>query len=747
MTFFAKTLPVFIVRYRIGILSFVLLSTIFFTMQLKNLRINPDILSYLPKNDMEATLFNKIGENYGGNYIALIGIEAETIFNNDVLEIIADMNDSISAVEGVTSIISILNIIDIKGSEWGIEIGELINDSNYPKSKEDFKKLQDYVLSKEMYKDVLVSSEADFTMIAVKIGEGLDKIAVAADIRKKIESMDLPLSIYFGGMPFMMSDISQIIIRDMIFLIPFASVIILLVLFLSFRTLRGVVLPVLTVMISIIWTMGMMAILDIELSIVSNIIPVILLAVGTAYTIHVINKVNQTEGKNIKDTIEKALAYIIVPVVITAVTTMIGFISFIFGSYLTMIAIFGLFSALGVFFSLILSISFAPALIIVFSSSQGGNKKANSGFKPGVLEKILNGTNKLVINYPKQILAFWALLLFISLLGIFRIERRVDVMDYFKIGSSTRMAEEKLRLKLGGTMPVYALVQGDIQSPEVLKSMRNIADTMAGFADISHTQSIADLIEEMNDVMGEGSIIPDERAKIEQLWFLLDGQEILDQMVNYEMDEALITGTFSTMDSRSQKEFMQKMRQYAIEHSSSEFALQFTGFPAIYDKLDESIADSQFKSLALAIVLVFLIISILFKSVRNGIFASIPIIATLIILFGFMGWSKIPLDIATVLVGSISIGIGIDYAIHMISYFNHEYRETENYRISIKNAISVSGKAILINALSVSFGFLVLVFGNLIPLQRFGILVAVTMVASGLGALTLLPSILVLKKE
>ena len=105
------------------------------------------------------------------------------------------------------------------------------------------------------------------------------------------------------------------------------------------------------------------------------------------------------------------------------------------------------------------------------------------------------------------------------------------------------------------------------------------------------------------------------------------------------------------------------------------------------------------------------------------------------------------LDIATVLVGSISIGIGIDYAIHMISYFNHEYSETENYRISIKNAISVSGKAILINALSVSFGFLVLVFGNLIPLQRFGILVAVTMVASGLGALTLLPSVLVLKKE
>jgi len=132
------------------------------------------------------------------------------------------------------------------------------------------------------------------------------------------------------------------------------------------------------------------------------------------------------------------------------------------------------------------------------------------------------------------------------------------------------------------------------------------------------------------------------------------------------------------------------------------------------------------------------------KSALNGLYASIPIIAAIIILFGVMGLTGISLNIATVLVASVALGIGIDYSIHIISHFNETYKKTNNAVKAIDDAILISGKAIVINVISVSVGFLVLVFSDMVPLQYFGILIALSMVSSSLGAMTLLPSILIL---
>ncbi len=132
------------------------------------------------------------------------------------------------------------------------------------------------------------------------------------------------------------------------------------------------------------------------------------------------------------------------------------------------------------------------------------------------------------------------------------------------------------------------------------------------------------------------------------------------------------------------------------------------------------------------------------KSFSKGVYATIPIIATIAILFGFMGFAGISLDIATVLVASIALGIGIDYSIHVITHFNHSFKETGDINKSLEDTIMISGKAIVINVVSVAAGFLVLIFSQMVPLQNFGLLVALSMVGSGLGALTLLPVILIL---
>lgn len=261
---------------------------------------------------------------------------------------------------------------------------------------------------------------------------------------------------------------------------------------------------------------------------------------------------------------------------------------------------------------------------------------------------------------------------------------------------------------------------------------------------VNVAQSVADLVEQMNDAMGEGKNIPDDRAKIEQLWFLLDGQDVMPQLVNDELTKGIIQSKFASVDSKDINAFTDRMDQYIAENQSDNFKIELTGMPSVYVKLNNSLISSQYNSLLIAIILVIIIVGAILKSISKGVYAAIPIIATIVVLFGFMGVTGIPLDIATVLVASIALGIGIDYSIHVITGFNHYLKENGDAETSIKNVILSSGKAVVINVLSVSAGFLILLFSQLVPLQNFGLLVAISMFGSGFGALTLLPVILIL---
>jgi predicted RND superfamily exporter protein len=169
--------------------------------------------------------------------------------------------------------------------------------------------------------------------------------------------------------------------------------------------------------------------------------------------------------------------------------------------------------------------------------------------------------------------------------------------------------------------------------------------------------------------------------------------------------------------------------------------------PSVKQHLDKSLVRSQLTSLIVAVLLVIALVSLIFKSLREGLYASIPIIATIAILYGVMGLTGIPLNVVTVLVASVAMGIGIDYAIHYISNFNDALHREFELNNAVEEAIMISGKAILINFISVSAGFLILIFSDLMPMVYFGILIALSMLGSSMGALTLLPAVLLLGKK
>lgn len=737
-----------VIQYRYFISLIVLFITIFFGYQIRFLKVNSDIINSLPDSDPDAVLLKQIGEKFGGNRIGMVILETDDVFTTEVLSHVRQITDSIKEMEYISSVTSITNIMDINGGEFGLEVGALVDPYELPSGKKALDKLKKRVYSKELFKGTIVSEDGMATIIIFTLYDDADIQVVARDVREKTLAFNFPEKIYFAGNPMLVTSISDLIRKDLFLLIPVTFLVIAIVLFFGFHSLNGVILPILTASIAIVWTIGFMALGGYEMSMISSNIPILLLAVGSAYSIHVINRVKQEQDQNKDKAITTALIYITVPVILAAVTTAIGFASFTIGAYLTMIRDFGLFTALGTLFSCLLSITFVPAIISIVDGSFNRERNQSVTLRPSLLSsRVLTPLHRILTNYTKQILVVWTVLILVSIGGIFLIERSVDVKDYFKKSNPTRIAEEIMAKKFGGTKPVFVLFRGDMQSPEVLQTMVKMQEYMKKDPGIQNTQSVANLILELYDALGEGRKIPNERDMIEQLWFLIDNNEYLQRFVNEDLDEGIIISTYSAIDNASKINFHHYMDEFVKNNLSDNYSIEVTGMPFVDVTMDQSLIRSQLGSLSVAVVFVVIIVGLILRSFRRGVFATIPIIVAITILFGLMGYFGIPLNIGTVLVASVALGIGIDYSIHIISHYDYGIKNGLEMQKAIEDAIVISGRAIIINVASVSGGFLVLLFSEMVPLQYFGLLVAISMVGSSLGALTLLPAILILDQR
>jgi hypothetical protein len=713
--------------------------------QLKNLQINADIINSLPDDDHDAVLLKEIGEKFGSNNMGIIILETDNVYQTKVLEDVRAITDTLAMIEGILSVTSLTNIINIRADEYGFEIGRLVDEYDIPTTPEALESLKQNVLANEMYKGSIVSEDGTSTLIIFTLKDGGDVQSIARKVIDKTETLAMSGNVYYIGSPMLVTYISDLMRRDLVRLLPFAFLLIAIVLLLSFKSIAGVVYPLLTAIIAIIWSIGIMSLLGIKMSMISNNIPIILLAVGTAYTIHVVNRVNQIEETDRKRAIRSALAYVMIPVMLSAITTMIGFVSFIFGAYLKMILDFGIFTALGTFFACLLSIFFIPALLALFSpKSRSKSPVLKKISKSYLSDNFLMPLHLLLFKHPRYVLVTWSILILISIGGVFLIKRNVDIKDYFKNDNPTRKAENIMFEKFGGTKPIFVMVKGDMQDPDVLKKMIETGDYMEQNPDIYTTQSIADLISEINFVLSGVREIPDERDKVEQIWFLLEGNETVQRLVSEDLREGIIMSKFKSPDNNAKKKFAGYMKAFIKKHSTDKCQIEITGMPFVDITMDRSLLNSQFASITIAIFFVIIIVGLLLRSFASGIYAAIPIISAIIILFGVMGIAGISLNIATVLVASVALGIGIDYSIHIISHFNQIYKVAGDAKKAIEETIMISGKAIIINVISVSAGFIILIFSEMVPLQYFGFLIMLSMIVSSLGAMTLLPVILIL---
>jgi len=193
----------------------------------------------------------------------------------------------------------------------------------------------------------------------------------------------------------------------------------------------------------------------------------------------------------------------------------------------------------------------------------------------------------------------------LSIFAVPNVKRKVDMLDYFKKGNSIRVAEEMMQTEFGGSLPLQILVRGDIQDPVVLRKMKDLQEFLKTQDSIRKPQSMVDLIEEMSDAMGEGRQIPDSKEKVANLWFMLEGEDMVSQLVNQEKTEAVIQATVPTVETEQIKALAQNIDAYVKAINIPNVTFEQTGIPIIYQHLDDSLMQSQMWSLSIAILLVY----------------------------------------------------------------------------------------------------------------------------------------------
>ncbi|RLD76573.1 MAG: hypothetical protein DRJ15_15080, partial [Bacteroidetes bacterium] len=245
----------FIIRYRWLIVIVVLAFTGFTGYQITKMQINSDVISSLPDDDPDAALLKKIAIEFGSNKMGMVILETEDLFQTETLEHVKQITETLERIDGIISVNSLTNIIDINDAG----IGNLVDIYDLPDTEEELKALRERVFSKEMYKGSIVSEDGTATLIVFSLSEDADVKDVATAVMDQTEAMNLPETLYYAGSPMMVTSIAKLISSDLTLLLPIAFLLIAVILAAFFKTIRGVLLPLLTVAIAIVWTLGIMA--------------------------------------------------------------------------------------------------------------------------------------------------------------------------------------------------------------------------------------------------------------------------------------------------------------------------------------------------------------------------------------------------------------------------------------------------------------------------------------------------------
>ncbi len=748
------------IRYPLSTLSILLALTVGLLTALPRLKIETDLENFFPLNSEDFLRNDHMREVFGLTNPVIVGVvnDEQGVFNPQTLELVAFLSREIEQIPGVLpgKVKSLWTLDNIIGTPDGLEVVPFMKE--VPESLEEALRLRDRVFENGIFVGSIVSKDATATGIVAEISEDVDKERFYLALKSLAARAPRGPAdqIFIAGQQILEGTTGIFVRSDLKLLIPLVLVVLALLLYLSFGSLKGVALPLAVVSGSTVWTLGVMTLLGIPVYLMSFVMPIILISLGSAYGIHILSRYYDVIGseRDRRRMIGQVMGELWSPVVVACLTTATGFVSLGVSDVLP-IRYMGFFTAFGIVSAMILSLTFIPAVLVLLPArTKAGHYRIISDDSSEMEHVVFRSMGDWVYVYRIPLTLGFLVLILGSLWGMKRLYIDAGLVMYMDPKSEVMVANAVLNEKFSGTTPLNLIVKtaraGDIQEPGVLEAIEMFQEAAEKCETVGGSLSIVDFVKLMNRVMHEGKPseerIPPRREIIAQYFLLYSLSGDMDNLANvmdFEYQQANVHLFLRSDHSRVIARLMGSLRDVIQEAFLSKgLDVEFSGFGQLIYAFNRMILVSQVRSALVAFFLIFLMTYGMFRSLPAALFTLIPILLAVLFNFGLMGLLKIPLGISTAMISSIGMGIGIDYSIHFVHRYRLEHEKEPDVRQCIQTTMATSGKAIFFNALTISLGFLVLMLSAFPFVRELGLLLAVTMVASYLGATVAIPILL-----
>ncbi len=752
----------------------------------KDFRLDASSETLLIEGDPDLKYLTEVNERYGSKeFLVLTYTPNEVITSDNSINNLLSLKYKIQSLEWVHSVITILDIplLNIKDETL---TEKLQNFSTLKSEGVDREEGFNEILNSPVFRNFIISDDGKTSGIIVYIKEKTaeskfknqkekeiyrDKIKKEnhkniIEIRNVIKSYNDKANIYLGGIPMIADDMMSFIKSDIIVFGLGVLIFIIITLWFVFKKLIWIIIPISSCLLSVVVMIGLLGILGWKVTVISSNFIALMLILTMAMNIHMstrflqIKKNNPNLNKN--DLILLTSQKMFWPIIYTVLTTICAFLSLIF-SEIKPIIDFGWMMTLGLFSSFIVTFSLLPTLLNFFDEKKVSIQEYQKS-------KITSNLSKLTLNNKNAIFFTTLIVIILSIFGINKLEVENSFINYFKKNTEIYKGMKLIDDKLGGTTPLDIIIKfpqdsseqtdgedddwGDLGEDndekywftkdkiEKIDKVHKYLETLPAVGKVLSFSSVVEVATALNDGRALGTLemgvlyskIPETIKK-----------EIVDPYISIKDSEARINlRVKDSLPELRRNELINKIN-YDLENKlgfeKDEYKL--AGVLILFNNLLQSLFKSQILTLGFVMIGIFSMFLILFKNIRLSLIGVVPNFIAAFFILGIIGILEIPLDMMTITIAAITIGIAVDNSIHYIYRFKEEFQKIGNYEKTVNFCHSTVGIAILNTSITIVFGFSILVFSNFIPTIYFGVFTGIAMLLAMLLVLTLLPALII----
>ena len=768
------------------LLLFSLLSFGYFS---KDFRLDASSETLLIEGDPDLKYLKEISKRYGSkDFLILTYTPNEGMFTDTSINNLLSLKYKIQSLNWVHSVITLLDVPLLNNSD--VPIQERLNNFKTLKDEDvDRERGFKEILNSPVFRNFVISEDGKTSGIIVNIKKDIpqkkevekskseinkyrDQIKKQnheniLEIRDVIQSYENIGKIYLGGIPMIADDMMTFIKSDIIVFGLGVLLFIIATLWLVFKKLIWIIVPISSCFFSVIIMMGLLGLLGWKVTVISSNFIALMLILTMAMNIHMSTRFLQLKKiYNSKSNLEilfLTTSKMFWPILYTVLTTIIAFLSLIF-SEIKPIIDFGWMMTLGLITSFIITFTLLPTLLNFVSSTAVEVKKEEGS-------KFTSFLGNLSINYKKLIFSLSFILIGLSVFGISKLEVENSFINYFSKKTEIYKGMKLIDEKLGGTTPLDIILKfpepkkteipneddfddwedQDQQDNEkywftkdkidTIKNVHSYLDELPQIGKVLSFSSIIDVATQLNNDKPLGTL---EMGVLYSKIPESIKTEIIDPYISIKDNEARISLRIIDSQENLKRNDLIKKINYDLENKLGLEPDRFklAGVLILFNNLLQSLFKSQILTLGLVMIGIFSMFLVLFKNIKLSLIGVVPNFIAAFFILGIIGILGIPLDMMTITIAAITIGIAVDNSIHYIYRFQEEFNNSKNYSLTIKTCHSTVGVAILNTSITIIFGFSILVLSKFIPTIYFGIFTGIAMLLAMISVLTLLPSLI-----